>query len=155
MARTSLIAWAVGAIAAALATAAPAQVAVLTGKWVNVAPQFGGLTELDITLRTRSPTSPVVVETFAQCSPKPCDWGLSEATGYSQSINGAPVLGAFSLSVTYQQPSAQRLLILTQMPGDQLQYQLYTSYPRSAGLGYVITGMLRRDTTPLHMAPAH
>jgi|LakMenEpi03Aug12_release.lakeMendotaPanAssembly.Ray.scaffolds.fasta_scaffold413083_1 hypothetical protein len=155
MARTSLIAWAAGAIAATLATAAPAQVAVLAGKWVNVAPQLGGLAALDITLRTRTPTSPVVVETFAQCSPKPCDWGLSEATGYNQSINGAPVLGAFALSVTYQQPSAQRLLILTQMPGDQLQYQLYTSYPRSAALGYVITGVLRRDTTPLHMAPAH
>jgi len=146
MARTSLIAWTVGVIAAALATTAPAQEAVLAGKWVNVAPQLGGLAELDITLRTRSPTSPVVVETFAQCSPKPCDWGLSEAIGYSQSINGAPVPGAFALSVTYQQPSAQRLLILTQMPGDQLQYQLYTNYPRSAALGYMITGVLRRDT---------
>lgn len=143
------------AVILASASAASAQVAVLTGRWVNAAPQLGGLSALDITLRTRSPTSPVVVETFAQCSPKPCDWGLSEATGYSQSINGAPIPGAFALSVAYQQPGAQRLLILTQLPGDQLQYQLFTNYPRSATLGYVITGVLRRDTTPLKMAPAH
>ena len=108
--------------------APPAVDSGLLGSWTNPTPA-GSLVGLKITGTTSHP----IVQAAGQCSPTPCNWGMSKAIAYGASISAtttSTVLAPYSFGFK----NAQLVITMRHTPtGDRLTINEYNEFTDGSG----------------------
>jgi hypothetical protein len=112
-----------------------------TGRWQNENRSTSDITRL----RINAGPGGLSVRAWGQCHPVDCDWGVVNSVEYSYSPAANPVLSATEIIAIFNPGFAQKILILTDRPGDRLSYAIYTRYTDgSRRKPFVTRGTLRK-----------
>lgn len=141
----------IAAVAAmSTSTAMAAGYGEFTGNWRNQDTGTSSITRVTVT-----PSGPnLSVRVWGQCAPTDCDWGTQQAVAYSSNPSQNPITKATDLTVTFNSGFSQTLLHLRDLPGDNLQYTLFTQFMDSSGRRpYTSSGTLRKQFGPFPGLP--
>jgi hypothetical protein len=130
------------ALSGLLIPSAPALAGIddFVGQWVNVDRDTSGITRIEVTRRGPG----LDVHVFGQCEPRDCDWGTVRGNLYSPSADSNPFRDANAVSATFNAGFAQKLIVLYEVAGDRLNFEVYTNFTdRSRRADYVMQGRLR------------
>jgi hypothetical protein len=112
-----------------------------TGDWRNEDGSTSSITRVRVTPAGGG----LNVRVWGQCTPSDCDWGAEQAIAYSPSPGQNPVVRATDLTVAFNPGFAQTILHLKDLPGDRLQYTLFTRFTDGSGRNpYTTSGTLRK-----------
>ena len=136
-------------VAAAAMFAQPAFAAgygEFTGNWRNDNPSTNDITRLRINVGGGG----LKVRAWGQCHPVDCDWGTVSSVEYSYSPAANPASSATDVVATFNPGFAQKILILTDRPGDRLSYAIFTRYTDGSGRRpFVTRGTMRKHVRRL------
>jgi hypothetical protein len=112
-----------------------------SGDWRNEDASTSSITRVRVTAAGGG----LNVRVWGQCSPSDCDWGSEQAVAYSPSPGQNPATRATDLTVTFNPGFAQTILHLRDLPGDRLQYTIFTRFTDGSGRNpYTTSGTLRK-----------
>ena len=130
--------------AVAALSAGPAMAAgygEFTGDWRNDDSGTSNITRV----RVAASGGGLNVRVWGQCTPSDCDWGAEQAIAYSPNPGQNPITRATDLTVTFNPGFAQTILHLRDLPGDRLQYTVFTRFTDGSSRNpYTSSGTLRK-----------
>ena len=108
---------------------ASADINQFAGKWKNVDPQTGGITNINIDVSG----SHIRIQAWGKCHPSDCAWGSAAGTAYAPNVQSSLVETADTISTIYLTSFSQMLLIIRPAEQSQIKIELLTKYTDQSG----------------------
>jgi hypothetical protein len=125
-----------------LAFPASAQLDRMTGNWVNMDSNTGGLVRLEV-LGTETNLR---VHAWGACTPTPCDWGEVGAFAYGPNVSANLTSSARVISAQFVTSFSETLLLLRPTGADQIQVETMTRFTDGSGrTGYTSVETFQRE----------
>jgi hypothetical protein len=108
---------------------ASAQFDRFKGSWINIDPDTGGITRLEIS----GTETNVQVHAWGKCHPTDCDWGQVAGYAYGPNVSANLANSAQSISAVFDSGFSQTLIIISPIDDQTLQAEVFTRFTDQSG----------------------
>jgi hypothetical protein len=104
--------------------------AYYAGNWTNAHPA-GGIAQVRVQVQNQGRL--FLVHLWGQCTPSPCDWGMTGAKPFGGSVSSSPETDVASLQAAYDQGFAVKQVELRLLDPNTLSVQISTHFKDGSG----------------------
>ena len=108
---------------------ASADINRFAGKWKNIDPHTGGITNIQIDVSGAQ----IRIETWGKCGPGECAWGPTEGTAYAPSVGSNLVETAETISAIYSPGWCIEILVIHPAEDGQISVEALTRFTDHSG----------------------